>query len=221
MTVRGFFNLLRIFLESFYNLVFPQTCLSCSRSYATSGEFFCSHCLQKLMRTEPQYKNLVPNAEQAWSLFPYKMVKKAIHLLKFADFTALGDYFAKFAVSFLQKQNLRFDVVVAVPLHRTRKRERGYNQSALFGQAIAGGLGIKFWKNALKRVRYTVPQVRLSGRERRKNLAAAFQTEKNFSGKRVLLVDDVLTTGTTLNAVAAVLKAAKAKEIFVLTIGGV
>ena len=118
----------------------------------------------------------------------------------------LGDVLAG-AVTHL---GLRPDVIVPVPLHARRRRERGYNQAELLAQRCARRLGLPYERALLVRSRATPPQVGLSGSERRVNVAGAFTVASaadaaQMAGKRILLIDDVTTTGSTLDAAASVL----------------
>ena len=111
------------------------------------------------------------------------------------------------------------DVLVAVPLHRSRERERGYNQSELLARAVSKETGIDFLFRALSRTRDTPPQVSITGHEERKrNLEGAFASTGDVSGLRVLLVDDVVTTGSTMSACASVLKAGGATRVWGLAL---
>lgn len=111
------------------------------------------------------------------------------------------------------------ELVVPVPLAPKRQRERGYNQAELLAHAIAGKLGIPFVPSAAKRIRETRSQVGLSIVQRRDNVAGAFWADpRHIDGKCVLLIDDVLTTGATLNACALALRHAGASKIVAMTV---
>jgi len=112
-----------------------------------------------------------------------------------------------------------FDAVVPVPLHRTRLRERGFNQSELLARPIAKALQVSLASSVLKRVRNTPSQTRLNKRERAENILDAFVVPNSHAvhGKVLLLIDDVYTTGATLNECARVLQTAGAREIFCLS----
>jgi ComF family protein len=105
------------------------------------------------------------------------------------------------------------DVVVAVPLHSNRRAERGFNQSELLARAAAGRLALPLRLDALRRERPTRPQVELAHDERAANVLGAFVAPVRLDGTRVLLVDDVCTTGATLDACAAALKRAGASRV--------
>ncbi len=111
----------------------------------------------------------------------------------------------------------RPDLVLAVPLGAARRRQRGFNQSAEIGKRLARRLGCAYAARALWRVRETAPQSGLTAEERERNVARAFAAGARVRGRRVLLVDDVLTTGATARAAAAALQRAGASQVMVMT----
>jgi len=114
----------------------------------------------------------------------------------------------------------RPDVVVPVPLHRKRLRSRGFNQAVLLGELLAREWQLPFERRALQRVRWTEPQINLSADARRENVKGAFSVSESFAvgGKRVLIVDDVLTTGSTVEECSRMLKSAGAVNVAVVTV---
>ncbi len=147
--------------------------------------------------------------------------KKLILDLKFNDKTDLAPLLAK--MMYVAGQDIftaGVDVIVPVPLHYTRLLKRKYNQSALLAKELGKLTGIPVLYNSLVKKRITKPQVECSGMERIKNLKNAFALShpEDLSGKRVLLIDDVLTTGSTLHECAQTLKKAKPLSIDTLTI---
>jgi ComF family protein len=110
-------------------------------------------------------------------------------------------------------RTLDFDVIVPVPLHRARLAERGYNQSLELARPLGRAAGRPLWIEALERVRQTPAQAGLSLRERRRNLRGAFAARRRFDGLRVLVVDDVMTSGATLDALARCLRQAGATAV--------
>ncbi len=126
---------------------------------------------------------------------------------------------AKNLAEVVQQCGWEVDVVMPVPLSPKRKKERGYNQAGLLAQPLAWDLGMEYQRRGLRRVRDTVSQIDLSRQERRTNVAGAFLAdEKHVGGKRILLVDDVMTTGSTVNAAAQALVDAGTDEVFVVTL---
>lgn len=116
-------------------------------------------------------------------------------------------------------QSLDIDLVMPVPLSKKRMRKRGFNQADLFGRRFSELCGLKYENKMLVRVRDTVPQKELSALERKNNLKNAFKMNKNVVNlKRILLVDDIYTTGSTIDAAALALKQSGIKDVFYLCI---
>jgi len=157
------------------------------------------------------------------SLYRYDgPVKSAIKRLKYKPYlAALVDILLLSILSSIESKRDEFTTftVVPVPLHPQRQRERGFNQAALVGKALATQLSLPFQEKVLKRTRYTKAQVLLAEKERRKNLAGAFAIVPSIPvSPNILLVDDVWTTGSTMRICANVLKRAGAKNVWALTV---
>jgi ComF family protein len=148
-------------------------------------------------------------------------LRKLIHLFKYAGMRPLARPLADF-LSLALPRDERFDVIVAVPLHWRKQWRRKFNQSELLARAISRRTAIPVCK-ALKRVRPTSAQAGLSNAARRRNVAAAFQCRLPAAvrGKRILLIDDVMTTGATAAACALALKRAGAVRVALLTVARV
>jgi len=112
-----------------------------------------------------------------------------------------------------------FDLLVPVPLHHVRRRDRGYNQSAVLAHELGRRMGCPVSFGLLKRIRPTATQTNLTAKERLSNVGGAFQhkREKRLAGRRVLLVDDIMTTGATVNICAKTLKKGGAASVHVIT----
>ncbi len=147
---------------------------------------------------------------------------RAIVMLKFERIEPLGAWFAKRLVEVVQREaeTLAADVVVPVPLHRVRERERGYNQTDLVAKPLARRLGLPYRAVLLVRTRPRPDKQVLSLAERWESVRGAFATRpgSQVDKLRVLLVDDVLTTGATLDACAKALREAGAKSVIGLTV---
>jgi ComF family protein len=126
---------------------------------------------------------------------------KLIQGMKYGEQLLLAHAFSKKLVQRIDKNDLP-DYIIAMPLHPAKLRERGFNQSQLLAATVARELKLKLLPNACQRVRDTPPQSALPWKERKKNVRNAFSCDMDLTGKRVALVDDVLTTGASLNALA-------------------
>ncbi len=149
------------------------------------------------------------------------IVRDVIHEFKYNRQIHLRHLVARWLGGALDDERLRnhrFDVIVPVPLHPARQRERGFNQASLLAQLLSAHTSIPC-KPLLKRIRYTTTQTALDRSERMENLHNAFRLRKNADvrGLRMLLIDDVLTTGSTLSECARVLKRAGAKSVHAAT----
>lgn len=151
-------------------------------------------------------------------------LRDLIHLFKYAGVRTLaprfGDWLARVVAE--NPDYRSSDVILPVPLHPERERTRGYNQATLLARALAQRSGINLDENSFVRVKATAPQAGLTAHQRRENVRAAFAVRQNsLSELRVILVDDVLTTGATVNACAHALRRSGAAEIRVLTLARV
>jgi ComF family protein len=145
-------------------------------------------------------------------------LRELIHLLKYGKIQTLAGPLGRFMAAALPRDR-RFDVIVPVPMHWRRRWDRGFNQAVLLADVVARRTGLPVC-NAARRQRATPPQAGLSSARRRENMVRAFSVRKPdlVKGRRILLVDDVLTTGATVSACALSLKRAGAAHVSVLTV---
>ncbi len=149
-------------------------------------------------------------------------MRNAIHRLKYKRDVALGEALARMLIQTLVNLAWEIDLVIPVPLGKSRLAERGYNQAALLARPLALAMRLPYQPPALHRMRETRTQVGLSIIERRLNVDGAFQADTALAeGRSVLIVDDVMTTGATLNACAGALLDAGAKHVLSLTLARV
>lgn len=148
------------------------------------------------------------------------LVRKAVHQLKYGHFKALGSPLGRLLGEYLEAKPVAADVLVPVPLHSRRLRERGYNQSALLAAEVGKRNGVPVVADLLVRVRRTKAQVKTAdAEERQRNMAGAFSCrDARLAGKRVLVIDDVCTTGATLNSCAIALREAGAVSVWGLAL---
>jgi len=145
-------------------------------------------------------------------------LRDVIHVFKYGNGRGLAPALARPMVTAWQATGLAVDLIAPVPLHAARLVERGYNQSALLARALGSAVGVPVAETLLARQKATVPQVTLGAQERRENVSGAFVCRGDVAGKRILLIDDVCTTGATLEASAAALKASAAASVWALTL---
>ncbi len=188
-------------------LIHPPVCNRCGRK--VDSHRTCNTC-----RTiTPQYSSI-----QSWAFYDGP-VRSAIHRLKYKRDIALGELLSRNLITLLRKANWQIELISPVPLSIARQAERGYNQAALLSLPVALGLHIPYHPAALRKVRDTRSQVGLSLHQRRENIEGAFWADpKSVEGKRVLVIDDVVTSGATLNECAGVLFAAGAAAVYGVTV---
>jgi ComF family protein len=146
-------------------------------------------------------------------------VREAIHRLKYKGDIGLSETFTTKLVELLVELNWKVDTVTAVPLSRQRLKQRGYNQAGLLGWPLAKALCVPYASQAIVRIRNTGSQVGLSIRERQENVRGAFGANPRFvRGKNVLIIDDVLTTGATMQACARAFLEAGAFSVYGITL---
>jgi len=180
-------------------------------SYPLDEHDLCTVCRESLA-----------NFDSAYSFGSYEdALRKLIHLFKYGKVETLAQPLARLLVRALPTEE-SFDVVLAMPMHWRKKWERGFNQAELLARPLAKRYGLKLSSN-LRRRRYTKPQAGLSESERQENLKDSFVVPRpqQMKERRVLLIDDVFTTGATLRAASAVLKAAGAARVTALTLARV
>lgn len=194
------------------------------------SDFFCVCCRTPFLNDAPLDEQGrcglcrlgVRGFDLAYSFGAYTdELRKLIHLFKYQKIKTLAKPLGELLVRSLPLEQ-RFDMVAPMPLHWLRQLNRGFNQAELIAAPLARRLNVPL-VNALKRVKSTPKQAGLTYAKRRVNVAGAFRANgrADVRGKRILLVDDVLTTGATAGAAAAVLKKAGAKHVTVLTLARV
>ena len=210
------------------DLVLPPSCAACGRG----GAFLCEPCEESLSRLERPYcaRCAHPGADRlceacassppafdgirAVCLFD-GAARKLVHSLKYANFRAVAPEMARLLADLPGPRPVPGEVIVPVPLHPRRERTRGYNQSELLARTVGKRMGLPVRPGIVRRVRNTPPQVSIENyEERRSNIEGSFACPAGLSGESVLLMDDVVTTGSTMSACAAALKAAGARSVW-------
>ena len=213
------------------DLLFPPRCGICH----AGGSLLCDECIDDLPPADGRrcHRCWMPVARAALCRHcsesppayvsirsPYVMdggARRLAHELKYEGMTALAEPMARLMIEHLDAADV--DLIVPVPLHRSRKRARGYNQAEELAKHIAAAAGILVERHGVRRVRATAPLVKTMHREERAEImrGAFAGSRERLGGRRVLLVDDVVTTGATLDACAQALRAAGAPEVRCVT----
>ncbi len=226
-------------LQTFIGLFFPKICLSCDERLLDNEQFLCSNCFKSLVflkdicpicgapKTEEKCRVCQTNEfffDKARSVFMFnKVVQNLIHEFKYNEMTMIAKFLGKLSQEYIEKSKPfdHIDYVVPVPLHKVKKRSRGFNQSEYITRQIARNMNWKHLPRLIKRKRFTETQTKLNKEQRRKNVSFAFKINPKYDikGKNILLVDDVFTTGATVNSITAVLKEKQVNKVYVFTIG--
>ena len=233
--------------SSLFNFIFPDDCRLCEKPLTKvsripvcdscltlpqplQAEYFCSICRTPFVDAYPLdefyhcavCRESLVNFDTAYSYGSYEgALQKLIQLFKYGKVESLAAPLSRLLLKSLPFGE-NFDLIIAMPMHWRKKWERGFNQAELLAEPVARRYGIKLSHN-LARARYTKAQAGLNEKERQENLKGSLIVNRTgeVSGKRVLLIDDVLTTGATLRAAAAVLKSSGASHVTALTLARV
>lgn len=236
---------LRTFAEKVADWFYPRTCPGCGEVSDRPGRYLCWSCFTRLELHTQAHCNICGHAaegdvahvfvcsvctaakpafDRARSAGRFAgVLREQLHQFKYNNALWLKDDLVDLLYGCLTAHfdPAAVDVVLPVPLHPVRQRERSYNQAALLAQALACRIGRRFDNRSLVRTRKTETQTRLDAAHRRKNILGAFSVVRPewVRGRCVLLVDDVMTTGATLNECARTLKKAGARTVWTLTAG--
>lgn len=223
-----------LWLRSALHLLFPQMCVVCGTRLMEGEEGICFRCNMDMPRTnwhllrdnpvEKEFWGKVP-LERATSFFLYHKgsdFRHILHLLKYGGRKDVGRIMGRFMAEELKGSGFfdGIDCLVPVPLHPLKRRERGYNQSECLAEGLSAVTGIPVDVSAVRRQVHTQSQTRKSAYERWENVAGIFRVDhpERYAGKHLLLIDDVLTTGSTITACADAFAGIEGLRISVLTL---
>lgn len=210
------------------NFILPNTCLACDNVMDTAENYLCKTCKGKLEpygETHPWQAEQIANGtiNDSFSVFWFRegtAIQPLFHALKYQKIKRagimLGEEIGKLAI--LKKIN-DIDIVIPVPLHKAKQRDRTYNQSEYIARGISNILKAEVVSDAVIRSRFTPTQTRLNKTERKINVSGVFKVDPHYKdklrGKNILLADDVITTGATILECASAIKTAGAGKLYI------
>lgn len=220
-------------------LLYPLRCPVCDGIVVPAGEKICLECLNKLKLLTPPWcmrcgKKLAVEGEfcvdcqskehrfvRGRALYEYESAASAIYRFKYGGRREYADFFGEQTAEYLGGfiRSVNPDALIPIPLHRRRKIERGYNQAQLLAERVGGYLNLPVRSDILVRGKNTSPLKYQNPEERQNNLKKAFNIAQNdVKLKRVILVDDIYTTGSTMDEAAGTLRAGGVEDVFFITL---
>lgn len=231
-------NILEKWVSMAVDLLFPRRCPICDEIVTVRGQLICPGCRGKAeIVKEPKCKKCGKEIssfekeycydcgrtkhdfEYGWALYHYnEAMRVSVSRFKYKNKREYGDWYVEELLKRYGRKlrSLHADALIPIPIHPSKKRSRGFNQAELLARGLSQGTGILLNRKGLIRSLKTLPQKNLGPRDRLRNLQKAFQVDKSqLKGvKRVILVDDIYTTGSTIEACSRVLKAAGVQEVY-------
>lgn len=228
-------NIFSLFTNSFIELIYPTHCYVCGERLADEKfQFVCQQCFYSMPIAEESSVIINEIAKihgfdnlhfiNAYCLFKSNddyPFEKLIYALKYNGIKQIGIEFGKILGQLIKnKSYTKYDYIIPVPIHKAKERERGYNQSFYIAKAVAEVLETKLNNKVVKRIKYTDTQTKLDAGERINNVRNIFQVidRTSINNKNLLIVDDVLTTGSTMNSLAEILLEEGARQVDVATL---
>lgn len=229
-------NVIRSLIDGLLDIIYPPHCVVCN---IYDRRWLCDECIAGIAFLEPPFcpncgipcttglcaecmekSHLFKSANSAVEFS--EPIVEIIHLFKYRGYIALADVLAQIMIDRFEKTSLRgkFDLIVAVPEHPSRIIERGFNQAEELAQRLSAAVGVEYAQNALLKTRKTSPQVGLQADKRASNLRGAYKAVNTIDlhQRSILVVDDVMTTGSTLDEAARALLDAGASSVRAYTL---
>jgi len=219
---------LATFWELLLNFFFPLRCVICGKLLAADNrDRVCGDCWGRIIYLNRPI-DIRLSLETIWSVGVYdEVLKELIHQFKYKEKKYLANPLGKLLVDFVEKylKEERFDYIVPIPLEKSRQKKRGYNQAELLARVLGEAVNKPILTHLVERRKKTKPQFGLKREERFENLSGAFEISESgeetippIAGKTILLLDDLATTGVTLNECAKTLKRVGVSEVYGLVL---
>lgn len=221
-------------IHHFIDLIYPRNCEGCKKALLVEENLICTECLINLPLTNSHKQEQEAISKKFWGKMPVKytlpylkyskdgIVQNMIHSLKYKNNQEIGKKLGELYGKSLRMAGYdrKIDLLVGVPLHEEKKQQRGYNQADCIAEGLSIGLQIDYSTELIKRNKFTESQTKKSRIERFQNVENIFEITdlEKIKGKRIALVDDVLTTGSTLESCGLELLKNGCKEISIITI---
>ncbi|MDZ7626303.1 MAG: ComF family protein [Ignavibacteriaceae bacterium] len=215
-----------------FDFFLPRFCPGCNKKLLTDDNPVCMDCLSSILiadeiRLEDEYDRNFSSSKiikDFYSRFVFetdKTLQSVIHALKYQKKFKLGMFLGEILSEGIKTRNWQVDLIVPVPIHPLKKVERGYNQSDYIVKGLSESLNIPYSTKLIKRTRHTESQTKLKMKERAQNVADAFvvRNPKKIIGKNILLVDDIITTGATIQECGRALVKGGAKTVYACSVG--
>ena len=226
-------------MEKFLNILYPKRCPVCHGILSDRGNLICpscegllhpivtDYCLKcgKPIKSEEELCGECRKSHREFdrgrSVFFYNdKMRQSLLRYKYYGNRDYAEYYAVSLCRYMEREIRMWkpDLIVPVPIHKTKLRMRGFNQAAFLAEKLSSYTGIPVRQDLVLKIRKTKSQKKLNAVQRRKNLEEAFQVNEDVQGKRILVVDDVYTTGSTVDAMASCLKKKGASAVYFLTV---
>jgi ComF family protein len=211
----------------------PRFCITCNSPLNANQKLLCPNCVSEINSPTPEIlqkeferkfliDGFINDFAAAFIFESDKAIHDVVHSLKYQKRFGAGVFLGDLAADVLQDKILSWqaDLILPVPLHILKKAERGFNQSYFIAKGFSKKLGLELKSGVIKRIKFTETQTHLNSIDRKANIRDAFKLKnrKTIKNKNIILVDDVVTTGSTINECARILKEGGASKVFALSI---
>lgn len=227
------------YIKAFKNIVFPRLCLSCEKKIPRG--YLCSNCQDEISFSAASScyycaKTLAENSRNycricSRKIYPYNRIISAttykeplvslIHLFKYRNYDYLGPFLSNLILKHLRKigfNSLGYNFIIPVPMHKDKLKTRGYNQAKILANILANYFKIPLRDDIIDKINIKPSQTKLRKHKRQQNVEGTFIARKEIQNKKIILVDDIFTTGATINACSKILRQIGADKITVITL---